>query len=197
MLAGTHRRTAIDQIDTLAEKSGLGTGADDLLANLTLRRIVDTMRVRRWAASLAVAVVALAGISVAAASAAPPPVLPHPPPISATFTLHPDSGPVGTTVTIKGACGHAATTLLYGVSTQDAEGFHILWLPTEFATVKSNPLGVFSVSFTFPSAGNVPVEFGGQGSVPVVPGTYYVGADCDDGPPPMPFQPFTVTAGTR
>ena len=154
------------------------------------------MRVRRWAASLAVAV-ALAGISASAASAVPPPVLPHLPPIGGTFTLQPDSGPVGTQVTIKGACGFAATTLGFGVSTQDAAGFHILWIPTEFVTLKPNPFGVFSVTFAFPSAGNIPVEFGGQGNVPVVPGTYYVSASCNLEQPPLGFQPFTVTPARR
>ena len=129
-----------------------------------------------------------------AAAAPPPPVLPHPPPIAATFTLHPDSGPVGTQVTIKGVCGFAATQLLYGVSVQIDGVFHNIWIPTEFANVKPTPLTRFSITFTFPSFGNIPVEDGGLGNVPIAPGTYLVGAGCA---PPftfMPFQPFTVTA---
>lgn len=147
--------------------------------------------------ALLVVAVALSLTTATAASsaAAPPPFVPHPPPIAGTFRLHPDSGPVGAKVTIKGACGFAATTLAFGVSTQDASGFHILWIPTEFATLKPNPIGVFSVTFTFPSAGNIDPQFGGQGNIPVVPGTYYVGATCDlQSPPTLPFEPFTVTA---
>jgi hypothetical protein len=193
LLAGTHRRTAIDQIDTLAEKSRCGTRCNDTLANRTPRRMVDAMRVRRWAASLAVAV-ALAGNSASAASAAPPPVLPHPPPIAATFQLHPDSGPVGTQVTIKGACGFPATLLLFGINVQTADGTQTIWLPTEFTTLKPNPIGVFSVTFTFPSLSNVPVEFGGWGTVPIPPGTYYVGAGCASPEVVMGLQPFTATA---
>jgi hypothetical protein len=144
-------------------------------------------------ASAVLSVVALGAPSTAAAPP-PPPVLPHPPPIAATFTLQPDTGPVGTQVTIKGACGFAATQLLYGVSVQIDGVFHNIWIPTEFANVKPTPLTRFSITFTFPSFGNIPIEDGGLGNVPIVPGTYLVGAGCA---PPftfMPFQPFTVTA---
>jgi hypothetical protein len=132
-----------------------------------------------------------------AASAVPPPVLPHVPPIAATFTLHPDSGPVGTKVTIQGVCGFAASQLLYGVSVQTEDGFQLLWLPTEFATLKQTPIGAFSVSFTFPSVGNVSVDSGGLGNVPIEPGTYYVGAACAPPTTLMPFEPFTVTGQKR
>jgi hypothetical protein len=197
LLAGTHRRTAIDQIDTLAKKSGVGTGAHDPLANLTLRRIVNAMRVRRWAASLA-AVCSLTLVGASTAAAVPPPVLPHPPPIGATFQLHPDSGPVGTQVTIRGLCAQPVPVLLFGISVQTATGFQNIWIPPEgFPPLKPTPFGVFNVTFTFPSQGNIAPEFGGQGNVPIVPGTYYVGARCGFSGPLLPFQPFTVTAVRR
>jgi hypothetical protein len=138
------------------------------------------------------------GASTAAAAPPPPPVVPHPPPIAATFTLHPDSGPVGTQVTIKGVCGYAASELLYAVRVQTADGFTTIWLPPEFANLKLTPLGAFSVTFTFPSAGNIAIEDGGLGNVPIVPGTYYVAAACNiPQVVQMPPEPFTVTAPQR
>jgi hypothetical protein len=157
------------------------------------------MRARRLIAVLVAALsLVWIGTSAAPAQPPPPPVLPHPPPIGSTFFLHPDSGPVGTKVTIQGACGFAANLLVYGVTVQNESGFQTIWLPPSgFATLNPTPFGVFSVSFTFPSTGNVPEDFGGQGNVQIVPGTYYVGALCSPEVTPMPFQPFTVTAERR
>src|SRR4029453_2092482 len=107
------------------------------------------MRVRRSVAVLALALTLVgAGALSAFAAKPPPPVLPHPPPIAATFTVHPDAGPVGTTVTIQGACGFAATTLMYCVNEQRPEGTFAIWPRTECATLTPKPLGAFKVSFT-------------------------------------------------
>jgi hypothetical protein len=131
------------------------------------------------------------GASAAAAAPPPPPVLPHPPPIAATFTLQPDSGPVGTQVTIKGACGVATNGVLFSVQQQTAEGFQTIWIPLEqHPFQKRTPIGVFKLTFTFPSTAN----FGPASGQPIDPGTYYVFALCNDpGAAPMPRQPFTVT----
>ena len=128
------------------------------------------------------------GASAAAAAPPPPPVLPHPPPIAATFTLHPDSGPVGTQVTFKGVCGFASEGVLYSVQVQTADGFQTIWIPAEQPLLKVSPIGYFKITFTFPSTAN----FGPASGLPIDPGTYYVSAMCN-GAPPMPHQPFTVT----
>jgi hypothetical protein len=141
-----------------------------------------------------VVALSLSVVGATTATAAPPPVLPHPPPIAAQFQLHPDSGPVGTQVKIQGLCGFSAQFVLYAVAIQDEDGFHTIWTPPEFTPLKLNPIGVFSVTFTFPSVANVGA-FAGQ---PIEPGSYYVRAGCNiPGIQDMTPQPFAVTAGAR
>jgi hypothetical protein len=157
------------------------------------------MRVRRSVAVL-VLVITMTSAGALEASAVPPPVLPHPPPIAATFTLHPDSGPVGTKVTMHGACGFAAHQLLWGIEVPNESGeITTVWFPPEWPLLTPTPLGVFTVTFTFPSTGNFP----GYEGVPLLPGGYFVGGICYPGPIsegggiPMPPQLFTLTAAKR
>jgi len=150
------------------------------------------MRVRRAAAAV-VAVLALS-LGATAAEAAPPPFVPHPPPIASTFKIHPSSGPVGTKVTMTGLCGSATAALLYVVQLSEV-GFDPIWVPPEWAPLKPTPLGVFSVSFKFPATGNFGIG-GPWNGKPLTPGTYYVSASCN-GAPAMPAQPFTVVARAR
>jgi hypothetical protein len=141
--------------------------------------------------ALALAVVAF-GASAASAAPPPPPGLRHPPPITPSFALHPDHGPVGTQVTVQGICGSFRPEILYavGVKAGTPLGFQTIWLPQNFATATPAPVGAFQFTFTFPAAGN----FGTTD--PIGPGTYLVGVACN-GPPQTIFlgaQPFTVTA---
>jgi hypothetical protein len=159
-------------------------------------------RIPRFAAALVLAVALVAPAAAVATPLPPQPspegppvvVLPHPPPIAGTFTVSPSSGPVGTTVTVKGLCGFAATGILYGVSVQTPTGTAVVWLPPAVVPLQPTPLGTFAVTFKFPAVGNVPVEFGGLGPIPITPGTYRVGVVCfgSTDSVTLPFQPFTV-----
>ncbi len=115
------------------------------------------------------------------------------------FWIDPQSGPVGTTITITGFCGYPAATLSYSLTYPDETGPPIPSVYVLAEKLPASALGEFTVQLKVPAEGLTIPQYPGPN--PVLTGIHHVNVSCDymsgtGKPVELPRRDFEVTAKT-